>query len=125
MFVILATIFIIKMNENGWSYGGLIATFLGHNSKTIDKLDTVYVVITGESQNLTDTIMVCAYNPKQDRISMMSVPRDTYTGKNKNKASASDKINTLYNKSPEDLINKINDITGLDIKYYVRIKRFG
>lgn len=123
--VILATLFIIKMNENGWTYGGLIATFLGHNSKTIDKLDTIYVVVTGESQNLTDTIMVCAYNPKQDKVSIMSIPRDTYTGKNKNKATASDKINTLYNKNPQELINKINDITGLNIMNYVNVDTKG
>ena len=125
LFVILATLFIIRMNENGWTYGGLIATFMGHNSKTVDSLDTVYIVLTGESQNLTDTIMVCAYNPKSNQLSIMSIPRDTYTGKNKNNASASEKINTLYGKSPESLISKINEITGLNIKYYLNIDTKG
>lgn len=123
--VILATLFIIRMNENGWTYGGLMATFLGHNKDTVNHLDTVYVVVTGESQNLTDTIMVCAFNPKQSKLVMMSVPRDTYTGQNKNKATASDKINTLYNKSPDTLINKINSITGLDLKYYINVDTKG
>lgn len=123
--VILATLFIIRMNENGWTYGGLMATFLGHNKDTVNHLDTVYVVVTGESQNLTDTIMVCAFNPKQSKLIMMSVPRDTYTGQNKNKATASDKINTLYNKSPDTLINKINSITGLDLKYYINVDTKG
>lgn len=123
--VILATLFIIRMNENGWTYGGLMATFLGHNKDTVNHLETVYVVVTGESQNLTDTIMVCAFNPKQSKLIMMSVPRDTYTGQNKNKATASDKINTLYNKSPDTLINKINSITGLDLKYYINVDTKG
>ena len=123
--VILATLFIIRMNENGWTYGELMATFLGHNKDTVNHLDTVYVVVTGESQNLTDTIMVCAFNPKQSKLVMMSVPRDTYTGQNKNKATASDKINTLYNKSPDTLINKINSITGLDLKYYINVDTKG
>lgn len=123
--VILATLFIIRMNENGWTYGGLMATFLGHNKDTVNHLDTVYVVVTGESQNLTDTIMVCAFNPKQSKLIMMSVPRDTYTGQNKNKATASDKINTLYNKSSDTLINKINSITGLDLKYYINVDTKG
>ena len=56
--VILSTFFIIKMNENGWSYGGLLATILGHNSKTAENLGTVYILVTGESQNLTDSIML-------------------------------------------------------------------
>lgn len=123
--IILTTIFVIRMSENGWTYGGLIATFLGHDSKTVDKLDTVYIVVTGESQNLTDTIMVCAYNPKSNKLSMVSIPRDTYTGKNKNKATASDKINTLYSKSPETLVKKINEITGMNIKYYVNVDTKG
>lgn len=123
--VILLTFFIIRMNENGWTYGGFLATIMGHNSKTVDKLDTIYIVVTGESQNLTDTIMVCAYNPKSNNISMLSIPRDTFIGKNENKATASDKINTVYGKGPEKLVEKINEITGLNVKYYVNIDTKG
>lgn len=125
IFVILMTIFIIKMNDNGWTYGGLLATILGHNSNTKNQLDTIYVVLTGESQNLTDTIMICAFSPKKNKIVMMSVPRDTYTGKNKNKATASDKINTLYKKSPDALKNKISDITGMKIENYINVDTKG
>ena len=88
IFVILFTFFIIRMNENGWSYGGLLATLLGHNSKTAENLETVYIVVTGESQNLTDSIMLCAYNPKTQQASMMSIPRDTYTGQNQKKSNS-------------------------------------
>ena len=125
IFVILATLFIIRMNENGWTYGGLLATILGHNKNTKNQLDTVYVVITGESQNLTDTIMICAFSPKKDKLIMMSIPRDTYTGENKNKATAADKINTLYNKSPEYLISKLNNITGMNLKNYINVDTKG
>lgn len=125
IFVILVTLFVIRMSENGWTYGGLLATFLGHNKDTVNRLDTVYIVVTGESQNLTDTIMIVAFNPKQSKLTMMSVPRDTYTDQKKSKATASDKINTLYNKSPETLINKINDITGFDLKYYINVDTKG
>ena len=123
--VILGTLFIIRMNENGWTYGGLIATILGHDSNTVNSLDTIYIVVTGESQNLTDSIMVCAYNPKQNKVAMMSIPRDTFVGKNENKATASDKINTLYQKNPDNLLKQINEITGLDIKYYINIDTNG
>lgn len=123
--VIFFTFFVIKMNENGWTYGGFLATILGHNSKTAEKLGTVYIVVTGESQNLTDSIMLCAYNPKTQQASMMSIPRDTFTGSNQKKAIASDKINTLYQKSPEKLLQEINEITGLNIKYYVNVDTKG
>lgn len=123
--VILATLFIIRMNENGWTYGGFLATILGHNSKTAESLGTVYMVVTGESQALTDSIMVCAYNPKSNQATIMSIPRDTYTGSNQSKATASDKINTLYQKSPQKLLDEINEITGLNIKYYMNIDTKG
>ncbi|MBR2705407.1 MAG: LCP family protein [Clostridia bacterium] len=125
LFFILATFFIIRMCENGWTYGGLLATLLGHNKDTVNHLDNVYVVVTGESQNLTDTIMICAFNPKDSKLTMMSVPRDTYTGQNKNKASANDKINTLYNKSSQTLINKLNEITGLNLNNYINVDTKG
>lgn len=125
LIVILGTLFIIRMNENGWTYGGFLATILGHNSKTVDNLDTMYIVVTGESQNLTDSIMVCTYNPKDNQATIMSIPRDTYIGSNQNKASASDKINTLYKKSPESLLKEINKITGLNINYYINIDTKG
>ena len=125
IFVILFTFFIIRMNENGWTYGGLVATILGHNSKTAEKLGTVYILVTGESQNLTDSIMLCAYNPKTQQASMMSIPRDTYTGTNQKKATASDKINTLYQKGPEKLLKEVNELTGLNVKYYMNIDTKG
>ncbi len=125
IFVILGTLFIIRMNENGWTYGGLIATLLGHDSSTVNSLDTIYIVVTGESQNLTDSIMVCAYNPKINKVSLISIPRDTFIGSNESKATASDKINTVYARSPEKLLEKINNITGLNVKYYVNIDTKG
>ena len=123
--VILSTLFIIRMNDNGWTYGGFIATVLGHDSKTKANLDTLYIVVTGESQNLTDSILVCAYNPKSNKASMVSIPRDTFIGDSEKNAKASDKINTLYAKSPEKLVSKINSITGLNVKYYINIDTKG
>lgn len=123
--VVLSTLFIIRMNENGWTYGGLLATILGHNSKTAENLETIYIVVTGESQNLTDSIMICAYNPKSNNASVMSIPRDTFTGSDQKKATASDKINTLYHKNPDKLLAEVNEITGLNIKYYMNIDTKG
>ena len=123
--VILGTLFIIKMNENGWTYGGFIATILGHDSNTVNNLETIYIVVTGESQSLTDSIMVCAYNPKHKQASMMSIPRDTFIGDNEKKATSSDKINTLYQSSPQRLVEEINEITDLNIKYYINVDTKG
>lgn len=125
IFLILSILFIVRMFENGWTYGGFLATILGHNSKTVDKLEPIYVVVTGESQNLTDAIMICKFDPKAKKASIISVPRDTFIGQNELKATSNDKINTLYSRSPEKLLAEINRITGLNIKYYINIDTKG
>ena len=69
---------------------------------------------------LTDTIMVCSYNPKTQRASMLSIPRDTFIGKNKTKANGFDKLNSVYAKyGPEKDVELIKEMTGIDIDYYV------
>lgn len=69
---------------------------------------------------LTDTIMVCSYNPKTQRASMLSIPRDTFVGKSKSKAGGYDKINSVYSsKGAKETLENVEAITGLDIDYYV------
>ena len=64
--------------------------------------------------------MVCSYNPKTQRASMLSVPRDTFIGKNKSKATGYDKINSIYtNDGAEGTLSAVEKITGMDIPYYV------
>ena len=74
--------------------------------------------------DLTDTIMVASYNPNTQKATLLSIPRDTYTGKNSSKATAYEKINALYTRKhrPDETLEAVNEITGLDIKYYVVVK---
>ena len=78
-------------------------------------------VSTDNGGKLTDTIIVATYDPKNQSASLLSIPRDTFVGKNPQTGTAMDKINTLYLKSPEKTLTKVNEITGLDIKYYMVI----
>ena len=64
--------------------------------------------------------MVCSYNPKTQKASMLSIPRDTFIGKSKAKANSYDKINAVYsNKGPEKTMELVEEITGIDLEYYV------
>lgn len=113
-----------KVYSNGggeFNFKGVLATIVGHDEKTLEKLPKIYCLVTGQSQNLTDTIMVCSYDPKTQEASIMSIPRDTFVGTNKNTATAYNKINALYQTSPQKTLDAVNQITGLDIKYYVNI----
>ena len=124
-FLILVGFFVIRMNENGWSMGGFVATILGHDSKTASKLPRVNVLLIGQSQNLTDTLLVCTFDPKTQDFGMLSIPRDTFVGRNKNNATAWDKINAIYQTDPKKLLTKVNEITGLNIQYYIKVDTKG
>ena len=107
---------------NGWGWQGLLATMMGHNQTTVEELDKFQVLLLGVSKDigaeLTDTIIVASYDPKNQTAALLSIPRDTFVGKNKNSASSYDKINALYQKGPEKTLEAVNEMTGLDIKYY-------
>ena len=107
--------------------GNWIAALFGHNKKTLDNLDKLYILVMGESTGMSDTIIVCSYDPKTGEASMLSIPRDTFIGDSKSRASTSDKINSLYNsgKKPEKTMEAVNKLTGLDIKNYILIDTEG
>lgn len=76
---------------------------------------------------MSDTIIVCSYDPKTQEASMLSIPRDTFIGDSKRNATTSDKINSLYNsgKNPERTLEAVNKLTGLNIENYVLIDTEG
>lgn len=130
LIILLIILFIVgfigySTYKNGWGVKGLIQTAMGQDERKLAELDPFTVLILGVSEDisskLTDTIMVCSYNPKTQKATLVSIPRDTFIGTNKNKATSYDKINALYQKSPEKTLEAVNKITGLNIIYYVVI----
>lgn len=96
------------------------------NNKFI-KPDKITVLVLGVSTDisteLSDTIMVCSYNPKTQKAFILSIPRDTFVGNNRNSAKGADKINSLYTRGgPKAMAERIENITGLDIDYYAVVK---
>lgn len=125
IFLGFAGLFVKRMNENGWTLGGFVATILGHDANTLANLSRINILVIGQSQNLTDTLLVCSYDPKIQDVALLSIPRDTFVGRNKNTATGFDKINALYQLDPNKLLNKVNDITGLGINYYIKVDTQG
>ncbi len=119
--IIAVAYFAYKVHQNGGGLQGLITTVVGSNSEKVKNLDDIYVLCMGKSQNMTDTIMVVKYSPKSQQASMLSIPRDSYVGNNKDTATASDKINCKYQISPQSTIDAVNKLTGLKIKYYFTV----
>ena len=109
--------------KNGWGISNMIATFVGHDEDTLKNLDELRVLLLGVSTDtsavLTDTIMVASYNPKTQKASLLSIPRDTYVGRNEAIANSYDKINALYQTSADKILAAVNNLTGLGLQYYV------
>ena len=74
--VILAGFFVYKVISNGGGMKGIVRTIVGGNSESIKNLDDLYVLCLGKSQNMTDTIMVAKYSPKEQKVSLLSIPRE-------------------------------------------------
>ena len=123
--VALGGFIVYKTHKNGGGMQGLLSTLVGHNEETLKNLDPIQVLLMGVSTDnggkLTDTIIIGTYNPKNQKASLLSIPRDTFVGKNIMTGTGSEKINALYQKSPKRTLEKVNELTGLDIKYYMVI----
>ncbi len=115
-----------RVSANGGGMKGLMATVLGHDEHTVEKLEKITVLIVGESDMLTDTILVVSYNPQTQNAKMISIPRDTFIGKNKYSAKASDKINSIHaTYGIEELIKQVEKLTNTKINYYVKVNTQG
>ena len=119
-------IFTYKTKQNGGGMQGLLSVLVGHDEETLKDLKPIQVLLMGVSTDnggkLTDTIIVATYDPKEQKASLLSIPRDTYIGKNPLTGTGSEKINFLYKKGPEKTREKVNELTGLDIQYYMVIE---
>lgn len=115
----------VKIAKNGLSLKGMLMTSIGQDEKDIQNLEPFYCLVMGVSEDieakLTDTIMLCAYYPNEQKVSMLSIPRDTFVGNNKTKADSYDKINALYQKSPEKTVEAVRNLTGINVRNYVVI----
>lgn len=123
--LIYAGIFAYKMAKNGGGLQGFMATAMGHNEYTLKDLDKINFLLIGisgyDDYKLADTIMVCSYDPKNQQASLLSIPRDTYVGKNKAKATASYKINSVYRNGEniDGMVKSIEEILEMEIENYI------
>lgn len=124
--VLIGFLFYKKVEDNGGGIKGMLCTVFGQSVESLETLKRINILVLGVSEDietqLTDTIILCTYNPQNQSASMLSIPRDTFIGKNQNTAKGSDKINSLYSKSVEKTIDAVEKITDIDIDYYIVVK---
>lgn len=124
--LICAGRFAYRFIKNGGGLQGFIAAAVGHDENTLKDLDKITFLVVGisgceEDYKLADTIMLCSYDPKTQKASILSIPRDTYVGKNKEKATASYKINAMYRNGENisGMVKSVENITGIEIDNYI------
>ena len=127
--LVIGGLFAYRVHQNGGGMTGMLATVVGHDAETKKNLGEFKVLLLGistdqENVDLTDTIMVASYNPNTQKATLLSIPRDTYTGSYPSRATAYEKINALYSRKhrPDETLEAVNKITGLNIEYYVVVK---
>ena len=125
LLIALVSFVVYRTQQNGGGMQGLLSTLVGHTEETLKNLEPIQVLLMGVSTDnggkLTDTIIVGTYDPQKQTASLLSIPRDTFVGKNIKTGGGMDKINALYQKGPEKTLEAVNKVTGLDIKYYMVI----
>lgn len=121
--LILAGVFGYYVYKNGGGLKGVLATLMGHNEYTVNNLDKFYCLVIGKSQNLTDTLILASYDPKNQTAAMLSIPRDTFIGEDLSTATSWDKINAIYQteNGPEELLKKVREITNVNVKNYIMV----
>lgn len=98
----------------------------GNNSNSqdvqVNKKDVLNILFCGENQNLTDTMMYIKYDVKSGKMWIMSIPRDTYIKSSYAPGGlGGHKLNCIYanNKNSAEMIRLIQNITGVNMDYYV------
>lgn len=111
----------IKVYKNGGGASGIVGALVGTDEKTLAKLPKIYCLLLGQSQGLTDTMMLASYDPKTQEAALLTIPRDTFVGKNKATARPEDKINSLWSVNPEKTMKAVREITGINVTNYCLI----
>lgn len=129
MTVILIIILFLGIMSGKYIYnanGNIQNAALDMMADIIGTDEPISVLILGVSEDietaLTDTMMLASYNPKTQNAFVISIPRDTYIGKNKAKANGFDKINALYSSSPKKTVAAVEKLTGIKIDNYMVVK---
>lgn len=116
-------LFYKSVEKNGGGVQGVLCTLFGQSVEDLAKLKPINVLLLGVSEDisvkLTDTIILCTYNPQNQTASMLSIPRDTFIGKNTASAKGTDKINSLYSKGVNKTVSAVEKITDVKIDYYI------
>jgi len=98
--------------------------------KLVDDSERINVLIFGTDGARADTIMLASYDPKNQEVDVMSIPRDTYHYVPGHERSDQKKINAVYGLGKKDggslgMKQEIANLLGIPVHYYVKVSYNG
>lgn len=105
---------------------GLFYVFLNRltvkqeNGESSIPTERVNVLVIGVANGLSDTMMFTSFDMKENKVDVMSIPRDTYYPRKGYKNAAQKKINAAYgSKGAKGSVMAVEDLLNIDIHYYI------
>lgn len=86
--------------------------------KRRDQVWTFLLMGTDDGNGNADTLMVAAYDVKEKKVGVVSVPRDTIVDRD---WSRYPKINGAYSKGVERVRQEVSHLLGIPIDYYIKV----
>lgn len=124
--IIVDCMFFMELKKADGNPAKAVVGIFKNVANNVTNAEPIYILLLGQNkdlgQSLTDTIICLGYHPEKQEAFIISIPRDTFVGKNLSNAKPNDKINAIYSeKNPEKILSKVNELTGLEIQYYITI----
>lgn len=86
--------------------------------KRRDQVWTFLLMGTDDGNGNADTLMVAAYDVKQQKVGVVSVPRDTIVDRDWTRYP---KINGAYSRGVEQVRKEVSHLLGIPIDYYIKV----
>ena len=83
-----------------------------------DKVWTFLLMGTDDGNGNADTLMVASFDVKENKVGLVSVPRDTIVDRD---WSRYPKINGAYSRGIEQVRAEVSDLLGIPIDYYIKV----
>lgn len=104
------------MSSSDTLEGGSVPGLTGGKYPHREQTYTFLLVCPDQESGNADAIMIVTYDVPNQKIGMLSIPRDTLVNEKK------PKINASYHAGIENLSRVVSELTGLDFNFTVEIK---
>jgi LCP family protein required for cell wall assembly len=122
----VSNINLFKSDTNGDSSADSIGVLVDNKGSFYDAypdVKRINLLMLGVNANMTDTIMLISWDMDNDKVDVISVPRDTYYHRDGYDGAAQKKINSIYSaEGIKPTAEAVSDVLyGIQINYYAII----